>query len=85
MKKLRPFLDHGFLEIDNNSALRAMKSVAISRKPTSLSVLKVAEYPLPSLFFQCARAMNVRSFRARHGSRKTKLVNPGAKRVKFPV
>jgi transposase len=32
MKKLRPYLDHGFLEIDNNPAERAMKPVAIGRK-----------------------------------------------------
>lgn len=30
--KLRPYLDHGILEIDNNSAERAMKPVAIGRK-----------------------------------------------------
>ena len=32
LKRLRPYLDHGFLEIDNNSAERAMKPVAIGRK-----------------------------------------------------
>jgi transposase len=32
MKKLRPYLDHGMLEIDNNPAERAMKPVAIGRK-----------------------------------------------------
>ena len=32
MKKLRPYLDHGFLEIDNNAAERAMKTVALGRK-----------------------------------------------------
>ena len=32
MKKLRPYLDHGFLEIDNNSAERAMRCVALGRK-----------------------------------------------------
>ena len=32
MKKLRPYLDHGFLELDNNAAERAMKPVAIGRK-----------------------------------------------------
>jgi hypothetical protein len=31
MKRLRPYLDHGFLEIDNNSAERAMKPIATSR------------------------------------------------------
>jgi transposase len=32
LKKLRPYLDHGHLEADNNSAERAMKSVALGRK-----------------------------------------------------
>ncbi len=32
MKRLRPYLEHGFLEIDNNSAERAMKPIAIGRK-----------------------------------------------------
>jgi len=32
MKRLRPYLDHGFLEIDNNSAERAMRCVALGRK-----------------------------------------------------
>ena len=32
MKKLRPYLDHGCLEIDNNSAERAMRCVALGRK-----------------------------------------------------
>lgn len=32
MGKLRPYLDHGVLEIDNNSAERAMKPVALGRK-----------------------------------------------------
>jgi transposase len=32
MKKLRPYLDHGFLEIDNNTAERAMRSIAVGRK-----------------------------------------------------
>lgn len=32
IKKLRPYLDHGFLEIDNNSAERAVKPVALGRK-----------------------------------------------------
>ncbi len=31
-KKLRPYLDHGFLELDNNSSERAMKPVALGRK-----------------------------------------------------
>jgi hypothetical protein len=32
MKRNRPYLDHGFLEIDNNSAERAMKPIALGRK-----------------------------------------------------
>lgn len=32
MKRLRPYLDHGFLELDNNTAERAMQSVAVGRK-----------------------------------------------------
>lgn len=32
MPKTRPYLDSGFLELDNNSAERAMKPVAIGRK-----------------------------------------------------
>ncbi len=32
LKRLRPYLYHGSLEIDNNTAERAMRSVAIGRK-----------------------------------------------------
>lgn len=32
MERLRPYLDHGILEIDNNTAERAMRSVALGRK-----------------------------------------------------
>ena len=32
MSKLRPYLDHGFLEADNNSAERSMKPIALGRK-----------------------------------------------------
>ena len=32
IKKLRPYLDNGALEADNNSAERALKSVALGRK-----------------------------------------------------
>jgi hypothetical protein len=32
MARLRPYLDHGILEIDNNTAERAMRSVALGRK-----------------------------------------------------
>lgn len=31
MARLRPYLDHGILELDNNTAERAMRSVAIGR------------------------------------------------------
>ena len=32
MARLRPYLDHGILEIDNNTAEHAMRSVALGRK-----------------------------------------------------
>ena len=32
MKRLRPYLDHGFLELDNNAAERAMRAIALGRK-----------------------------------------------------
>src|SRR6056297_1783691 len=32
MPKARPYLDHGLLELDNNTAKRAMKPVDIGRK-----------------------------------------------------
>jgi transposase len=32
MKRLRPYLNQGFLELDNNTAERAMRSVALRRK-----------------------------------------------------
>ena len=32
IKRLRPYLDHGFLELDNNSAERAMRAIALGRK-----------------------------------------------------
>ena len=32
MPKTRPYLDNGFLELDNNTAVRAMKPIAIGRK-----------------------------------------------------
>jgi transposase len=32
MNRMRSYLDHGFLELDNNSAERAMRSVALGRK-----------------------------------------------------
>ena len=32
IKRLRPYLDHGFLELDNNTAERSMRGIAIGRK-----------------------------------------------------
>jgi len=32
MKRLKPYLEHGFLEIDNNTAERAIRSIALGRK-----------------------------------------------------
>ena len=32
LKRLRPYIDHGVLELDNNTAERAMRSIAIGRK-----------------------------------------------------
>ncbi|HET6593022.1 MAG TPA: IS66 family transposase [Xanthomonadales bacterium] len=32
MKKLRPWLDHGFLELDNNTAERSMRPIGLGRK-----------------------------------------------------
>lgn len=32
IKKLRPYIDHGILELDNNSAERSMRGVAVGRK-----------------------------------------------------
>ena len=32
LKKLRPWLDHGFLELDNNTAERSMRPIALGRK-----------------------------------------------------
>ena len=32
MARMRPYLDHGILELDNNTAERAMRAVALGRK-----------------------------------------------------
>lgn len=32
MKRMRPWLDHGFLELDNNTAERSMRAIAVGRK-----------------------------------------------------
>jgi transposase len=32
LKRLRPYLDHGFLEIDNNAAERSIRAIALGRK-----------------------------------------------------
>ena len=46
--RMRPFLDNGILEIDNNTAKRAMRVVALGRRITCLSVRKPAANPPPS-------------------------------------
>jgi transposase len=32
MKRLRPYLEHGILELDNNAAERGMRAIALGRK-----------------------------------------------------
>jgi transposase len=32
LNKLRPWLDHGFLELDNNASERSMRPIALGRK-----------------------------------------------------
>ena len=32
LRRLRPYLEHGFLELDNNAAERAMRPIALGRK-----------------------------------------------------
>ena len=32
LQRLRPYLEHGFLELDNNAAERAMRPIALGRK-----------------------------------------------------
>jgi len=32
MERLRPYLDHGILELDNNAAERGMRTIALGRK-----------------------------------------------------
>ena len=32
MDRLRPYLDHGILELDNNAAERGMRAIALGRK-----------------------------------------------------
>ncbi|WP_020591416.1 GNAT family N-acetyltransferase [Kiloniella laminariae] len=32
MKRMKPYLDHGFLELDNNTAERSMRPIALGRK-----------------------------------------------------
>jgi hypothetical protein len=32
MKRLRPYLDHGILELNNNGAERSMRAIALGRK-----------------------------------------------------
>nr|WP_246066717.1 IS66 family transposase [Aliiroseovarius halocynthiae] len=47
MKKLRPYLDHGILDIDNNTAQKAMRPIAIGRKNYFFVAPKAAKKPLP--------------------------------------
>lgn len=49
MARLRPYLDHGILELDNNTAERAMRSVAIGRKNYLLPGHRPAAKPPLSL------------------------------------
>ena len=48
LPKTRPYLDNGFLELDNNTAERAMKPVAIGRKTGCLPDHSAVEIPWPS-------------------------------------
>ena len=48
MVRLRPYLEHGILEIDNNTAERAMRSVAWVARITSSSDRKPEANPPPS-------------------------------------
>ncbi len=32
MNRLRPYIDHGILELDNNTAERSMRAIALGRK-----------------------------------------------------
>jgi len=32
IRRLRPYLDHGILELDNNTAERSMRAIAVGRK-----------------------------------------------------
>jgi transposase len=60
MKRLRPYLDHGVLELDNNTAERAMRSVAVvSRMMWKFpgSVLRACEGSV----FQAARSRGMGS------------------------
>ena len=41
--KVRPYLDNGFLEIDNNTAERAVKPVALGARTGRSQDQKVAE------------------------------------------
>jgi transposase len=48
MKRLRGYLDHGFLELDNNTAERSMRGIAIGRKITCSWGPSVGANPQPS-------------------------------------
>ncbi len=48
MPKPRPYLEHGHLDLDNNTAESAVKPVAIGRKTGCSLVPKAAANPWPS-------------------------------------
>ncbi len=41
MARLRPYLEHGILELDNDTAEQAMRSIAIGRKDYLLVSLQI--------------------------------------------
>ncbi|MFD2207381.1 IS66 family transposase [Kiloniella antarctica] len=51
--RMKPYLDHGFLELDNNTVERSMRAIALAEKTTcSWGLTEVASQPLlpiPSL------------------------------------
>lgn len=48
MDRLRPYLDNGILELDNNAAERGMRAIALGRKTTFSSAPRQAARPQPS-------------------------------------
>ena len=67
MKKARPYLSNGFLEIDNNTAERAVKPVALGRKTGCSQDQKTAEKLWPSLLLSSKPPSSTRSIH-KHGS-----------------